>query len=530
MDDDLQRETENKMRQKEINDASEMEKSFRLFHPKMDNEHEIIYRCRIWDLIGKNYLSLNDHFRALIHHLLNNAMDEAIMLVESEPILLTMTDEFGLYPLHHAIKGHDTYKAVVAFIDGWLQFESEENLSQMEFLHFAVKNKAPFDVIYYLTCKCPSSTWTKGKKCGYTPLMYALEGEQDMSVIKCVSYSSDDYVGDYDRTREHFYSHRKTIHYTIGQDSFIDSEMTMFRLEHNDPMLTTLVLGDRFHLMDEEQGTSLMEVLHALYMNDHVTNLLFAYDDDEDDPWWAVGPSAEAIRAILRDKSQIEYIAIRSSTECFSVFSYLLQQCPQLKRFFCASDRESTSEYGIKEMMKTLTKTNPLLEYVSFEKVKISYGSDNFFVRMLKMPSIKEVCMINTDMEELVAGNIVSRMKRYESKFEHLNHVTFFYRASSRDSDCRDWKDKIECELQEITNGNLQKSVDKFMEGIHTMERQSDLQLIYKMVEANTIDDDVDSEEISHLYALIRSKPDLVKRAVDRINEKTFTNKRQKKN
>ena len=146
-------------------------------------------------------------------------MTDAILMVQREPMLLTMYDGDGLYPLHHAIKGHDTYNVVLAFVDEWLKFELIKTLSDMEFVHHAVKNKAPLKVISYLSSMFPYSLEKKGKKDGYTPLMYALEGEHDMDVIECVSYSYLDYVGDYDRSREYFNSHRFIVDEYIGPES-----------------------------------------------------------------------------------------------------------------------------------------------------------------------------------------------------------------------------------------------------------------------------------------------------------------------
>ena len=60
----------------------------------------------------------------------------------------------------------------------------------------------------------------------------------------------------------------------------------MFCLEHNDPTLTTLVIGDTFKYMNLRQGTSMTDVLNALYMHDHVRELIMAWDDDDMHLWW----------------------------------------------------------------------------------------------------------------------------------------------------------------------------------------------------------------------------------------------------
>ena len=88
----------------------------------------------------------------------------------------------------------------------------------------------------------------------------------------------------------------------------------MFRLEHNDPTLTTLVIGDTFKYMNLRQGTSMMDVLNALYMHDHVRELIMAWDDEDSHLWWEDGPAGEAMIAILRDKPLINSIIISTST------------------------------------------------------------------------------------------------------------------------------------------------------------------------------------------------------------------------
>jgi hypothetical protein len=55
----------------------------------------------------------------------------------------------------------------------------------------------------------------------------------------------------------------------FGDDFFrIDSKMTMFRLEHKDPMLEFLVLSDSFHLIQ------VMDVLDAVKSHPHLQELI----------------------------------------------------------------------------------------------------------------------------------------------------------------------------------------------------------------------------------------------------------------
>jgi hypothetical protein len=132
-------------------------------------------------------------------------------------------------------------------------------------------------------------------------------------------------------------------------------------------------------------------------------------------------------------------------------------------------------------------------------------------------------------------------MKRNECLFDHLTKISFFRCTAdgadglSHKSDDSPWKNKIKFELGEVTSQNLQKSVNQFMEQILIMENDSrnklsGVELINKMVEANDKDNRVDCEQINHLYALIRAKPDFVKSAIHARHEDTVSNKRQKFN
>jgi hypothetical protein len=225
------------------------------------------------------------------------------------------------------------YKVVFSFMREWLKFEETDNLSEMEFVHFAVKNKAPFEVVQYLCELFPSSVGSKGKHDGYTPLMHALEGEKDLRTIKCVSTMNIEYLGDYDPERNYFNAHSLAVEKYMGGEEWVDTNMTMFRLENNDPTLTTLIIGDTFYDMERYEEKSIEDILHAVYEHDHLRELIFAVDRRGGDIWYTGdGGGFSALVDILSHKTSIQYILFRTSEYFLVKISELLSHCPQLKR------------------------------------------------------------------------------------------------------------------------------------------------------------------------------------------------------
>jgi hypothetical protein len=114
-------EAENKRRLKEKKESEEMEKRFELFHPILDNERDLDYRCRLWAIISNNRMSLVDEFQMLTSLLQQDDTDHALSMVISRPMLLTMKDHNGWYPFHYVMMVKDlNYKVVFSFMREWL--------------------------------------------------------------------------------------------------------------------------------------------------------------------------------------------------------------------------------------------------------------------------------------------------------------------------------------------------------------------------------------------------------------------------
>jgi hypothetical protein len=106
-----------------------------------------------------------------------------------------------------------------------------------------------------------------------------------------------------------------------------------------------------------------------------------------------------------------------------------------------------------------------------------------------------------------------------------LTHICFFggpYCCPSQEAEeDRNWKDEIDNELDKITDGNVIKLVKVFMDTIVNRDdndcskKHSDLQFITDVMDANKKDYNENGNPIHppyHLYALIKAKPEFMKR------------------
>jgi proteasome lid subunit RPN8/RPN11 len=204
-------------------------------------------------------------------------------------------------------------------MDHWLLLEDLQFLSEMQLVHLACIHNAPFDVIHCLSSLFPGSLTLKNNK-GYTPLMYALEKKRDEDIIQCVTYSNLEAIGDFDQGNRQW-AKFAMVNEHFGDESCIDSEMAMFWLKHKDPMLTCLVVGDRFHCSHPKESDGLfnsspyeravMDILDAVYSHPHITELSLAMDD-HNSILWREGNALNAMISVLRDLLSTTAILIRT--------------------------------------------------------------------------------------------------------------------------------------------------------------------------------------------------------------------------
>jgi hypothetical protein len=372
--------------------------------------------------------------------------------------------------------------------------------------------------------------------------MYALEAAHDLDVIQCVSYSRVEYVGDYEsRAFPNSHSSNNAADQFIGDERLIDSDMAMFRLDHNDPTLTSLVIADSFYSMEERYGTPMMDVLNAVYMHPHLTEIIFAWDDFESPLWREDEMANDALCLILRDKPLITNIAIRTSMPDFGRVGALLRHCPQLKSVFFAYDGPAERGHSMYALMRPL-KWHPTLEAVEFVRAPMfSKDCGALYNAIMKKPSMKEIVMIDTRMDHWLAERLVKLVKDMAHKCTHLTHISLFdfERAyASRNSNERHWQEEIDLQLDKITNRNLENSVKQFLDMIFIRDtdnsnKPADLKLITDVEEANDNDKNWNGNRFGppdHLYALLRAKADVLKRCRDNGSYETVSNKRPKFN
>jgi hypothetical protein len=192
--------------------------------------------------------------------------------------------------------------------------------------------------------------------------MYALKAQRHVDVIQCVSHSPYNYIGDY--------GSNKAVEQYLGNEELIHKETAMFHLEHNDPTLTSLVIGDCFNSMNGRFHSALFDVLDAIYSHQHLTELIFAWDDVNSN-LWREGIGWDALITVLCDKTPITLIEVRTSIADLTPIGDLLQHCPQLKSVKIAYDGYTHSGgYGIGTVARYLKK-NPVLEDDAFLSMQL---------------------------------------------------------------------------------------------------------------------------------------------------------------
>jgi hypothetical protein len=194
-------------------------------------------------------------------HIRNQETNEAVEMVIAYPILITMEDDkLHLSPLHHALFNQAPFYVISTFVVHWLLLEDLHSLTEMQLVHLACMHNAPFDVICYLSSLFPASLTMRNSE-GYTPFMLALWDKLDKDIIKLLSDSNVDAIGNFDFLGD---SAKNAIldKFLVMNSSALTSEMTMFWLEHMDPPLNCLVLGDLFHSIHPTESGGLYNSSH----------------------------------------------------------------------------------------------------------------------------------------------------------------------------------------------------------------------------------------------------------------------------
>jgi hypothetical protein len=268
---------------------------------------------------------------------------------------------------------------------------------------------------------------------GYTPFMITLWNKLDKDIIKLLSYSNIDAIGDFHQEND---SAKVTIiNEHFGDESFIDSKMTIFRLEHKDPTLNCLVMGDLFHCIHpiESDGSFnsshyeriVMDVLDAVESHPHLKELLLAVDHP-DSILWRAGNARNALISVLCDLPSTTAISIRTSIPHLGMVGKMMQHCPQLKFLSIHYYGCGYLGHGIGKLVEYL-KNCTVLESVQFYNVPF-YPCDGVLLyhHLIKNKKlVRSILMVGTQMDNSLASWMVSILKD-NPVCENLEFICFF--------------------------------------------------------------------------------------------------------
>jgi hypothetical protein len=232
----------------------------------------------------------------------NQETNKAVDMVIANPILITMEDdELHLSLLQQALFNQAPFNIISTFVCHWLLLEDLHSLTEMQLVHLACEHNVTFDVIQCLSSLFPAS-WIMRDSKGYTPFMHALYNKLDKDIL----YILDDFnvgaIGDFDCGTG--YAKNAVVKECFENDvKRGDSQKTMFRLEHKDPTLKFLALGDLFHSLSfnySQYEKTVMDVLDAVKPFPHLEELILAVDCD-DSILWREGNARNALFSVMRD-------------------------------------------------------------------------------------------------------------------------------------------------------------------------------------------------------------------------------------
>jgi hypothetical protein len=232
-------------------------------------------------------------FTKLLAHICKQEWKEAVDLVVANPILIMMEDDkLQLSPLQHTLFNQAPFNIIFTFVSHWLLLADLHSLTEMELLHLACKHNATFDVIRYLLSLSPES-WKTKNSTSYTPFMIALSKKLDKDILRILDNSVIGAIGDFNSLAT---AKNKVVDVYFEHDyKGIDSQKTLFRLEHKDPTLKCLALADSFHLLYPDKGDSsfdhnkhekvVINVFDAVRSFPHLRELIIAVDKYKDILW-----------------------------------------------------------------------------------------------------------------------------------------------------------------------------------------------------------------------------------------------------
>jgi hypothetical protein len=326
----------------------------------------------------------------------------------------------------------------------------------------------------------------------------------------------------------------------------IDSEKTLFRLEHKDPTLKCIALADSFHSLYPDNGEGsfdhyehekrVMDVLDAVKSFPHLQELILAVDTNES-ILWREGNARNALFSVMRDLPSKVVITIRVAILIGGSVDHvaeMLKNCPNLKYLTICFDGWAPYGNGTVALVKSLS-ILPFLESVQLQNWRLYWRAAlHLFIRLMKKKSLKSMAMLRTDMSQHLASKMLQIYKDSD-ECDQLEFLSFF-----REQWDFQWQEDIDLQLAETAHiKHTRRSVSDFINNIKSRDKSSngrneELQFITDIVDANEKDSEQEMQydlvicRPDHLYALIQSKPDYIQRCVDLKREYSVSNKRQK--
>lgn len=128
---------------------------------------------------------------------------------------------------------------------------------------------------------------------GYTPFMIALSKKLDEDILRILNDSAIGAISDFNGLAT---AKNKVVDVYFEHDyKRIDSQKTLFRLEHKDPTLKCVALADSFHSLYPDKGDGsfdhyehekrVMDIFDAVKSFPHFWELILAVDEYKDILW-----------------------------------------------------------------------------------------------------------------------------------------------------------------------------------------------------------------------------------------------------
>jgi hypothetical protein len=190
----------------------------------------------------------------LIDHIVCEDTDDAMSMICHTPVLLSMKDKDGIYPLFYTFVAQSPFRLTYLMVREWpVLLTMTMPLSKLVPLHNACLHKASAEVISFLLKEFPKAKYAKDKM-GRTPLMCYLKngGLCDLDVLESLSPGRMEFIGD------------STLAAYCGREideGTIDVDRAVWQLDNHNPSLRAIKMADDFF---EMAGCEFFNIMDAI--------------------------------------------------------------------------------------------------------------------------------------------------------------------------------------------------------------------------------------------------------------------------